>query len=81
MADETESTRRQMVGDINSNPADRQTLEEEYGKVWGTAELSEDFEVLGFLAPYVVVRRKSDGMKGSLLFQDSPRLYFSFDPN
>ena len=35
-------------------------------------------QVLGFLAPFVVVRRKSDGRKGSLTFSHSPRFYFSF---
>ena len=33
------------------------------------------------MAPVVVVRRRSDGVKGSVLFQHSPRFYFSFDPH
>ena len=57
---------------------ERQRLETSYGQVWDTAQLSEQFEVLGFMAPYVVVRRKSDGRKGSLEFQHSPRFYFNF---
>ena len=36
------------------------------------------FAVEGFLAPYVVVRRKSDGVRGTLTFQHSPRFYFDF---
>lgn len=47
-------------------------------KTWNTAELIEDFEVIGFSAPYVVVRRRSDGQKGSLEFRHSPRVYFNF---
>jgi hypothetical protein len=43
--------------------------------------LQEEFEVLGFVAPFVVVRRKSDGQKGSLMFQHRPRFYFSFRPD
>ena len=31
-----------------------------------TDQLREEFEVLGFMAPFVVVRRKSDGKKSSL---------------
>jgi hypothetical protein len=42
------------------------------------SELQQDFEVLGFMAPFVVVRRKSDGVRGSLTFQHTPRLYFDF---
>lgn len=47
-------------------------------QTWTTEELGRDFEVLGFAAPYVVVRRKSDGAKGSLEFKHSPRIYFGF---
>jgi hypothetical protein len=34
--------------------------------------------IIAFLAPLVVVRRKADGVKGSLEFQHRPRLYFNF---
>jgi hypothetical protein len=37
--------------------------------------------VVGFLAPLVIVRRKTDGLKGTVLFQHSPRLYFQFRPS
>ena len=33
------------------------------------------------MAPLVVVRRKADGMKGSLEFQHHPRLYFKWAPH
>jgi hypothetical protein len=50
--------------------------------VWDTQRLAQDFEVIGFLAPLVVVRRKADGMKGSLEFRHGPpRLYFNFEPH
>ena len=78
MIDPTENIRREMVAEINAAPGSREALEAQYGKVWNTFEMSEDFEVTGFLAPFVVVRRKSDGKKGSLTFQHSPRFYFSF---
>jgi len=54
--------------EINSQPAERAGLETQYGQVWSTAELANDFEVLGFAAPLVVVRRRSDSKLGSLLF-------------
>ena len=78
MIDETEPIRRKRLAEINATPGNREALEAEYGEVWTTTELSEDFEVLGFLAPYVVVRRKRDGVKGSLEFQHQPRFYFNF---
>lgn len=81
MSDATESYRRQRVAEINSKPGSRQALEAVHGQVWDTSELGQDFEVIGFMAPFVVVRRKSDSVKGSLEFQHSPRFYFNFSPH
>jgi hypothetical protein len=80
MIDETEDIRRQMVAEINANAGPRAELEAKHGQVWDTSELRSDFEVLGFSAPFVIVKRKSDGVRGSLLFQHDPRLYHSFSP-
>ncbi len=57
----------------------REELEEEYGQVWDTQELQNDFKVLGFLAPYIACIRKSDNIKGSMEFQAFPRYYFDFE--
>ena len=48
---------------------------------WTTQEMTEQFDVQGFMAPYVVVRRKSDGQRGTLRFVQNPgapRVYFDF---
>lgn len=79
MSDPTESIRREMLAEINSEPGSREALEAEHGQVWDTKQLSEDFEVIGFAAPLIVVRRKADGVKGSLFFQHNPRFYFDFE--
>jgi hypothetical protein len=79
MSDPTETIRRQLVKEINAEPGSREALEAQHGQVWNTDQLREAFEVLGFGAPLVVVRRKADGQKGSLMFQHSPRLYFGFE--
>jgi hypothetical protein len=78
MNDPTEGIRREMVAEINAAPGSREYLEAKHGKVWDTSELQRDFEVLGFLAPCVVVRRRSDSVRGSLMFQHDPRFYFKF---
>jgi hypothetical protein len=78
MENNTEDIRRELVKNINSNPGSRETLEAEYGQVWDTQELGRDFEVEGFMAPFVIVKRKADGVKGSLEFQHSPRFYYNF---
>ena len=78
MSDPTENIRREMVAEINAEPGSRQALEAQHGKVWDTEELSAEFEVTGFMAPFVVVERKSDSKKGSMMFQHSPRFYFGF---
>lgn len=82
--DETEDLRRRRLVEINRTVesddviAEQQRLEARYGQIWDAAQLAKDFDVLGFMAPYVVVRRRSDGRKGSLEFQHLPRFYFNF---
>jgi len=46
-----------------------------------TEEMRELYEVVGFQAPFVVVRRKSDGQLGSLQFTHQPRRYFGWMPH
>ena len=78
MQDPTETIRRERLVEINAEPGSREALEAQYGQVWDTQELSRDFEVIGFMAPLCVVRRRSDGKKGSVEFQHNPRLYWGF---
>lgn len=80
MSDPTEAIRRTMVAEINADPGSREALEIQHGQVWDTHQLTDDYEVLGFAAPVVVVRRRSDGVRGSLYFQHNPRFYFDFQP-
>ncbi len=77
MTDETEALRKQRIAELQLDADIREGLEKRYGKVWSTNEMTEDFTCIGFMAPYVVVRRKSDGVKGSLEFQHQPRFYFN----
>jgi hypothetical protein len=81
MHDPTEAIRRQRLAEINAEPGSRQALEAKHGQVWDTDQLRQEFEVIGFMAPLVVVRRLSDGKKGSLEFQHNPRLYFGWQPH
>lgn len=81
MTDPTEAIRRERLVEINAVPGSRETLEAKHGQVWDTDQMTEEFQVIGFLAPVVVVRRHSDGVKGSLEFQHSPRFYFGFQPH
>ena len=78
MHDQTEAIRRNELARINTEPGSREALEAQHGQVWDTQELREQFDVTGFMAPYVVVRRKSDNVVGSLWFQNRPRFYFQF---
>jgi hypothetical protein len=76
--DETEAIRRQRQAELNLDAGERAALEARYGKVWNLDELTEEFQVVGFMAPLVVVRRLADGKKGSLEFQHHPRFYFNW---
>ncbi len=81
MSDPTEAIRRKRLAEINAESGTKETLQAQYGQVWTTDELARDFAVIGFMAPLVVVRRRADGVKGSLEFQHSPRFYFNFQPH
>lgn len=77
MSDPTEDIRRHMID--TDQPTDDLFLElAANGPVWTTEQLQKDFEVTGFMAPFVVVRRREDGVKGTLEFTHSPRYYFGF---
>ena len=75
---ELEAAQRVRLVEINANPNGRAALEDRHGQVWDTDELRRDFEVLTFCAPWVVVKRRADGVVGSIEFQHSPRLYWGF---
>lgn len=67
--DPTETARRALIaaGDP-SLPPDAMT----------TSEMTALYDVVGFLAPFVVVTRKTDGACGSLRFTHDPRRYFGW---
>lgn len=50
-------------------------------QTWDNKTLQKDFEVQGFSAPFVAVKRHSDGAEGTLEFRHSPRIYFGFKEN
>jgi len=79
--DPTEEPRRERLEQINAEPDSRPALEAVYGKVWNTSELQRDYIVIGFLAPFVVVRRRDNQEEGSLEFQHQPRFYFNYRHN
>lgn len=76
--DSTEAIRREMVADINNQPHTREEFKELGVKVWDTSELTKEFEVIGFMAPFCVAKRKDTGARGTFMFQDTPRLYFEW---
>lgn len=88
MEDNTAEARRRMMEalDLSTQVCEaiglnhREALEASYGPdgVWDRDELVAMFEVQGFLAPMAVVKRRSDGAVGSVIFSGSPRLYFGF---
>ena len=74
MTDPTEEMRRELQAGVNSGEIPPE------GQTWTTEGLRQEFEVQGFMAPFVVVRRKSDGVRGTLMFRHAPRVYFGFEP-
>jgi hypothetical protein len=78
MQDETLNPRRAMVEELNQEPLPRKGLEELYGEVWDSVELQNTWEVMAFLAPFVVVKNRLTKERGTLCFQHRPRFYFSY---
>lgn len=76
--DLVESIRMQKAKEVNAVPSEREKLEALYGRVWNTVEMKVDFEPISFAAPYIFVKRRSDGSEGTLTFQHNPRFYFKF---
>ena len=71
MKDNSEAARREML-ETNQPYVDLAHAEQ----VWTTEEMTRDFIVHAFAAPFVIVTRKSDRQKGCLEFTHSPRRYF-----
>jgi hypothetical protein len=83
MEDPTENARRARIAELNTGLAEdkeaaRAELEKQYGDVWDTRQLGEEFLVLGYMAPFVMVRHKKTGDRGTLEFTHSPRFYFNW---
>lgn len=73
MHDDTKILRQRLTTSLNARLRERADLAAQCREVWDADELRRDFEVLGFLAPFVRVRRRSDGVEGMLMFQHHPR--------
>ena len=78
--DPTEAARRELVAEINARPQAREELAAVHGEVYDTAELLLAFQVEGFLAPYVKVKRRSDGVVGTMMFQHKERYFYACQP-
>jgi hypothetical protein len=74
----TDDVRRSMIE--TGQPAADLATEPGEAPVWTTEALQADFQVVGFAAPFVVVRRRTDGVRGSLEFTHDPRVYFGWCP-
>ncbi len=81
MFDTTEIIRMELAKQLDGGSADREKLEKEFGQVWDTKELMLDFQIDGFAHPFVVVKRRTDNVVGTVVFQHSPRLFYSFTPD
>lgn len=75
--DNTENIRRELI-ETGQVEADAFAALAAGQQTWDTDQLRAEFEVLGFAAPFVVVKRRSDGKKGSLEFNHNPRVYFGW---
>jgi len=73
LSKKTGTVNRSATGDAT---LDRRLLEAVHGRVWDPAEAKAEFKFKARLAPFVLVERRRDGAKGTLEYQDSPRLFY-----
>ena len=67
-----------MVGNMTEREA-RFYLEKVYhGQIFNTQELTQNYKVLSFLAPFVQLERLDDNKIGYMMFTHNPRFYFGF---
>lgn len=58
----------------------RAALEQAYQRVWNATEFDVQFVPERFEPPYVHVLDKQSGRHGTIMYLDSPRFYFLFNP-
>ena len=58
----------------------REKLEAEHGKVWDNGEARLEFEVIGYMLPLTIVRRRFDGVIGTLNSTMGRSYYFDWQP-
>lgn len=66
------------MDDIQIRDYGREKPPDDAEQTWTRDQVLAEFELVGFAAPFVVVRRRSDGVRGTLEFTHSPRVYFNF---
>ena len=66
---------------IIENGMVERAFEKDRGTMYDTQSLVCHFEVLAYAAPFVVAKRRSDGLLGSLMFTHQPRIYFGWVPD
>ena len=74
-----EAERRNELVEMNDRDLTREALERDYGEVMDTSAVNMKYQVISFMAPYVLVVRLSDGKRGTLKFTHLPRWYHSFE--
>jgi hypothetical protein len=57
-----------------------QAIQEEGGECWTTEEVTVEFDILGFMAPFCTAVRVATGEKGTLAFVHRPRIYYGWQP-
>jgi len=64
----------------HSGRTHRAALEAEHGKVWDNGQAYLEFEVIGYMLPLTIVRRRSDGVIGTLNSTMGCGFFFNWQP-
>ena len=78
---QVEMDRRMLVAQIERSRRCKEELLEISHSVWSHDQMRQDFDVLTFQKPFVIVRMKGTDQIGTLLFQENPRYYYGWRPS
>lgn len=67
--------------ELHRRIVDLLTLEDIPEPTFTEEQFNCHYRLIGFAEPYVFVKRLSDGMVGTMLYKDKPRVYFCFEPD
>lgn len=76
-----EMDRQMLIARVDRDKRTKAELLQNYIRVWNQEDLRKEFDTITFQKPFVIARSKRTSEVGTLLYQETPRLYFGWSPS